>query len=66
MGTEEDVELLNEQKKKEEGKVEEDRKKGKKGWRYGAVSLHCYSSCFVTSEIDEEELTREIVSRSTP
>jgi hypothetical protein len=65
MGTEADVELPNEQKKNEEGKVDEDRKKGETGWRYGAVSLRC-CSCFATAEIDKYKLTREIVFRSIP
>jgi hypothetical protein len=65
MGTEEDAELLKEQRKKEDGEPEKDRKKGEKGWRYGAVSLRC-CSCFYSAGIDEHELTRDIAFRSMP
>jgi hypothetical protein len=64
MGTEEDAELLKEQRKKEDGRVEEDRKKGDKGWRYGAVSLYRYSY-FAITEITEDELARDVVLYST-
>jgi hypothetical protein len=64
MGTEEDAELLKEQKKKEDGRVEEDRTKGEKGWRYGAVSLHHWSY-FAITEVIEVELTRDVVLCST-
>jgi hypothetical protein len=63
MGIEEDAELRREQRKKEDGEVDEDREKGKKGWRYGAVSLH-HCSCFAITKVVKDELTRDVLLRS--
>jgi hypothetical protein len=60
MGTEEDAEQRKVQKKKEDGELDEDRKKGEKGWRYGAVSLHC-SLCFAITKVMKDKLTRDVL-----
>jgi len=66
MGSEEDAALLREEKERKSEGVEElieeggaeERKKGEKGWRYGAWSLRWT----IDLEVDERELTRDDVT----